>query len=227
MPKNDIKQLKDELKSGAIEQAGWDELQVYEIHKYETDAVVITSQGSMKMAMREIFVQYNFRMKVFETFGVVLPKVKEDIYSSWLMIWSGPDRMKDMGAQFGTTLDKVKEMLEAYLETAEDADVGYLKKGVPVLIEDGYTAFKPLDFTIWLKKKYGAVYSETQAQAFIKELGCEPRRLGAGRIRAWAYKTVDGNHFASEPVDVRIEGIGRAPEIMNDDSAPIEEDVEF
>src|ERR1039458_731745 len=131
----------DEIKQEAEELCGWDTLKVSEIHKYGAEAVVKTTRGDVRMTMEELFKQDFFLREIFCSLGVGLEKVKETIYKKWLMKWA--TSIKDMGAvDNGTDLEFYKDLLETYLEDAEEEDILYLKKGYPVIIEPDVIAFR-------------------------------------------------------------------------------------
>lgn len=189
MPKdNNIDVILEDVKKEAEQLAGWDELKVVSINKYGGEAVVKTDRGDIKISMRDIFTQYYFRLKVFETFGLMIPKVKENIYEKWLGEWS--KLITDMGGELGTSIDILRESLESYTEGAEERDSAYLRRGEPILTHDGTVAFRALDFQIWLKKK-GLIFTSDQLNMILRDLGCKPTQIGKQRTRAWKYKQKD------------------------------------
>ena len=230
---NDIKKLKEELEKNAENLAGWENLRVRSIQKYGAEAVIDTTQGFMKMSMRELFIQQLFRTKVFETFGIMIDKVKVNVYEAWLAEWA--KTIKDMGMEYGTSVDILREALFEYLESAEEGGIAYLRKGIPVIVKDGQVAFKSLDFTIYLKKKYQMTYSEDQIRAILRKLGCVPQQIGRLRIRAWTMSMPDAgdgddegsgiDNFEQE-VEIKFVGKGKAPEVMNDESGGSESLIE-
>jgi hypothetical protein len=188
MPKeqNDIKEMLNDIKQDAQKLGGWDEIQVIEIHKYGSEAVVKTDKGSMKISMRDLFTQYYFILKVFETFGISLSKVKDKIYEQWRGEWS--KTIKDMSTSDGSSLDLLRESLNTYSEQAEERSTSYLKTGEVILLKNNVIAFRSNDFGVWLKKKCSINYTDDQLHATLRDLGCEPRQIGPERIRAWTYR---------------------------------------
>lgn len=220
--KSDIEEVLAEIKEEAQALAGWDELKVISINKYGTEAVMTTTAGLLKISMRDLFMQYQFQQRVFECFGIVLTKVKDSMYRDWLTIWS--KTIKDMGIEYGTTLDIIREALENYLEGAEERDVAYLKKGEPIILPDGVVAFKSMEFSLWLKKKYSMAYSDDQVRAALMDLECKTRQVGHTRVRAWTYRMPKVESY-DEPVVLDLKFASKAPDEMADDVPP--EDMAF
>lgn len=222
---NDIKKTLQEIEEEAKKIAGWDNLQVLGINKYGTEAVVHTTRGSMKLPMKDLFMVQSFRSKVFETFGIMIDKVSSKIYEAWLAEWS--KTIKDMGMEYGTSLDVMKEALIEYLETAEDRDIIYLKKGNPILLKDGHVAFRSTEFLAWAKKKnYASNYNDDQIRSVLREVGCVPRQIGPTRMRVWTLKLPETQEVETQPT-IQFEAVGRAPDIMNDDTSSLTNEDEF
>ena len=211
---NDIKETLKEIQKESVSLAGWENLRIEGISKYGVEAVVKTNHGVMKIPMKDLFLQQNFRSKVFETFGIMVEKVKGNVYEQWLSDWS--KTIVDMGMEYGTSIEVVGDALVEYLEGADDTDISYLKKGNPILLADGVVAFKSIEFMMYIKKKYSMVYSEDQIRAVLKEIGCTPKQLGPQRIRVWTYKTPQ--YEPEGQVEIKFESAGRAPDVMNDDN---------
>lgn len=182
----DIKETLKDIEKEAEQLAGWPELKVLGVSKYGIEAVVKTDKGIVKMSMRELFIQYNFTLRVFETLGISLSQVKMKVYEEWRRTWV--ENIKDMATENGTSMDLLKELLESYTETAEDRDEAYLKKGEPIIISDDEFAFKSNEFAMWLKKKHSITYTDDQLHTALRDLGCTPKQIGKSRIRAWVYK---------------------------------------
>jgi hypothetical protein len=190
MPKeNNIKEMLVEIKEGAEALKGWDELQILCIHKYGIEAVIKTSKGDIKMSMKELFTQYYFTLKVFETLGIYLVKVKDKVYEKWLSEWA--KSIIDMGSVYGNGLDFLKESLELYTESADDREEEYLRRGEPIRIEKNVVAFRSVEFILWLKKRYNVSYTNDQIHTGLRDIGCLSKRVGKDRIRAWTYKKED------------------------------------
>ncbi len=220
MPVNDIKQVLKEIKKDAEVIAGWDNLQIFSINKYGTEAVIETSMGSMKIPMKDLFLLPNFRCKVFETFGIMVDKIKTDMYERWLAVWS--KEIVDMGMEYGTTLDVMREGLYEYLERAEEKDLSYLRRGLPILLSDHVVAFRSSDFLTWSKKKnFGLNYNEDQIRSVLKEIGCKPRQIGPTRIRVWTLKPPEVEEEMQ--MEIKFETKGRAPDEMAEESDSEEE----
>jgi len=211
MESNDIKKHLKGLKKEAKELFGWEELQVLKIDKYETETVIHTTSGVLKMSMADLFVQYQFRMKVFVTFSINLKEVKKTVYHEWLNEWI--KNIKNM--EYGTSMDRLRELLNEYLEPAEESDISYLKKGMPIVLPDGSVAFKSLEFTLWTKKKYSMSHTENQVRSVLTGLGCMPRQVGPTRMRVWSLELPK---FDEGKLDLKFET--KAPDIMNDDTYP-------
>lgn len=211
---NDITETLNEIKKDSVSLAGWENLRIEGINKYGVEAVVKTDKGMMKIPMKDLFMQQNFRSKVFETFGIMVEKVKGNVYDQWLSEWA--KTITDMGMEYGTSIEVVGDALVEYLESADDTDISYLKKGNPIILPDGVVAFKSIEFMIYIKKKYSMVYSEDQIRAVLKEIGCVPRRLGSQRIRVWTYKMPEVEPEGQ--IDIKFESAGRAPDVMSDEN---------
>lgn len=221
MQENDIKKALKEIKGEAKELVGWPNLQITGINKYGVEAVLYTihgkdleKKGTMKIPMKDLFLQHNFRIKVFEILGEMVEKMKGNIYEEWLMEWSR--LIVDMGMEYGTSIEVMKDALVEYLEGAEDTDLSYLKKGNPIVLPEGCIAFKSVEFMMHVKKKYSMNYTEDQVRAVLKEIGCKPRQLGPMRIRVWTYElpTMEKEGQA----EIKFEGVGRAPDVMTEDN---------
>lgn len=183
--KNDIQEFKKDLKKEAIENCGWEKLTIIGINKYGIEAVVRTDKGNIKMSMRELMTQYYFILRVFETTGIYLKKQKDFIYNSWLEKWV--ENLIDMGTDSGTTFDLIQEALKSYIETAQEQEEVFLLNGEPIIYED-YVAFRSNEFSIFIRKRYNINYTNDQLHSLLRDLDCNPQRLGKNRIRAWLYK---------------------------------------
>lgn len=219
MPKkNDITEGLKEIKKAAAELAGWDNFRIEGIQKYGIEAVINTPQGSMKIPMKDIFLQPNFRMRIFETMGIVVPKTKPNTYEEWLAEWG--KLIKDMGMEYGSSVDMMREALYEYIESAEERDISYLRKGTAIILPENCVAFRSSDFLIWAKKRnYGMSYNEDQIRPILKEIGCKPRQLGPTRIRVWTL--VPPQIEPEGQTEFKFEKVGAAPDVMADDTAEV------
>lgn len=216
--KKEIQSFLNEIKAETEKIGGWEQLKVEKIHKYGVEAKVYTSAGILEISMRELFLQYSFQQRVFEEFGIVLDKVKDNVYREWLSMWT--KTLKDMGKEYGTTLDNLKYSLDSYLEMAEERDIAYLKKGEPIILPDGTGAFNPTEFVTWLKKKTGQIYTDDKMRSILTDLGCTNRTLegSVGKVRAWVYPLDRLVEVREEPKKVEVRFVSKAPEVMAEES---------
>lgn len=219
--KTDIEAHLDDIEKEAEELAGWDCFKITKIEKYETEAVVYSTLGVFKISLRELFEQYQLRQAIFINFGKAVETVRKEIYQKWLSKWA--ESMVDIGASTGTVKDRLQDSLITYLSSAEQTDNEYLANGSPIILPDNSVAFKSMEFTLWMKKRFGSLITENQVRSFLPELGCKPRQVGPSRIRAWAYM-IPKYEEGQTKIDFEFEATGQAPERMNDESTEVEAD---
>lgn len=200
---DEINNFKKQLSDDAENLVGWDELKVLRVTKYGTEAVVHTDKGIIKMSMRELFVQYHFMLKVFETFGISLQKQQEALYGKWRAQW-----VKDLVIfeDSDNMLVTVEEALISYCKRAgEDSGGNYstLLNGEPVFITRNEVAFKVIDFLNFFNKKNSTKINIDQMRIILKDIGCKSdTRFGKQGIRAWVFKIPEQKETKQVEIEV-------------------------
>lgn len=165
---------------------GWDELPILSIEKFGKELSVKTELGEIFIPARKFFEQYEFRARVFEELGVVIPKVPRNKYDRWLENWAGTI-MKDLKVEDSDLIDTVESFIVEYLEETSETDERYLKMGRPVLLSDDEVAFRSNDIIGRLKTE-GYTISNDQVYFILRKMDCATRRIERERIRVWVWK---------------------------------------
>lgn len=166
--------------------AGWDELPITSIEKFGKELSVKTELGEIFIPARKFFEQYEFRARVFEELGVVIPKVPRNKYDRWLENWACTI-MKDLKVEDSDLIDTVESFIVEYLEETSETDERYLKMGRPVLLSDDEVAFRSNDIISRLKTE-GYTISNDQVYFILRKMECATRRIERERIRVWVWK---------------------------------------
>lgn len=174
-----------------IEQAvdaslGWDELPIRSIEKFGKELSVKTDQGEIFIPARKFFEQYEFRARVFEEIGIILPKVSRKVYDEWLMKWS-ETIMKDLKIQDSDLIDTIEELIEVYLDETEETNQEYLRRGRPVLLSETEVAFRSSDVMARLTNERHTI-SNDQLYFILRRMNCESRRVLRNTLRVWVWK---------------------------------------
>lgn len=178
--------IQKDIEQHLDENVGWDEITIEYIEKFGKELSVKTELGEIFIPARKFFEQYEFRARVFEELGILLPKVDRKRYDRWLSYWT-THLMKDLKVEDSDLIDTVEGYIENYLDETTETDVRYLKMGRPVLLNDDEVAFRSNDIINRLKTE-GYTISNDQVYFIFRRMSCEARRVTKGKMRVWVWK---------------------------------------
>jgi len=178
--------IHEDIKKEIDSTVGWDELPIKSIEKFGKELSVKTEQGEIFIPARKFFEQYEFRARVFEEIGIILPKVERKIYDKWLMKWN-TTIMKDLKIEDSDLIDTIEELIEVYLDETEETNHEYLKRGRPVLLSETEVAFRSGDIMAKLTNERYTI-SNDQLYFILRRMNCESRRVLRNTLRVWVWK---------------------------------------
>lgn len=175
--------IKKDIEQAIDNTVGWEELTIEYIEKFGKELSVKTDLGEIFIPARKFFEQYEFRARVFEELGIMLPKVERKVYDKWLLHWVS-NQMKDLKIEDSDLIDTVETFIREYLEETTETDPRYIRLGRPVLLENEDVAFRSSDIIKKLKDEKYTV-SNDQVYFILRKMGCHTKRLAKERLRVW------------------------------------------
>lgn len=138
-----------------------------------------TGNGVISLLGEDLFTQSVFRKKVFSMLGVYIPQVNKQDWEGIVEIWAASIQKNDTDISVN---DIIEDALSQYVDDADERDLPYLRKGIPIFHEGSY-CFRLSDFHKFIRKDFDASITRPQVSSVLRMVGFEDDTTG--KIRYW------------------------------------------
>lgn len=164
-----------------------EDFKVEKIKKINDYLFIESSYGPIKMTAKNFLTQRYFAEDVFSCTSKILPPFDK---KQWFIIqkeWCDMIEENKDDSDISLT-SAVEEALDDLRDLAREGDVDILRKGIPVITDDGIL-FKLKTIHSLLSQEKGMQFTRPEIVKSIKDCGCTPRFINK-KIRAWLYPCI-------------------------------------